>query len=105
MDLTHMLDIRHPVENLMMGMHCVVKEFIMPAGSTIEQHKHKYPHAAVLVSGRVIVSVPESKYLPVVEGPYTLVLEPHINHSIKAVTDAVWLCIHPDNEEAKWIEP
>ena len=104
LDLRSMLRLLNPVENLMMGTHCVVKEFIMPAGSRIVQHRHKYPHPGVLVSGEVTLRFSDDSLAHPLRAPATLTLAAHIEHRIEAVTDAVWLCIHPDNEEAKWVD-
>lgn len=99
-DLTPLL--RNPVENLMMGAECVIKEFVMPAGSTIVQHKHKYPHPSVLVKGDVTLTVDGN--ISRLSAPQAILIRAHFPHRIQAVTDAVWLCIHHDNEESKWIE-
>ena len=88
----------------MMGEKCVVKEFCLPTGYKIVQHKHKYPHGSALVVGTVRLSV-EGQPSQVLHAPVGVTLAAHVAHHIEALTDVVWLCIHPDNDEAKWIEP
>ena len=102
-DFTSALGFKFPVETLMMGTHCVIKEFVMPAGSSLKQHKHQYPHASALVSGTVRLTR-DGHTAQVVSGPVGLIIPAHSVHFLDALTDAVWLCIHPDNDQVDWIE-
>jgi len=68
----------------------------IPKGVLLQQHKHKYSHTSILSSGKVIVSANGVK--STYEGPKILELDAGVNHSVYAVTDAVWNCIHKTDE-------
>lgn len=72
------------------------KEVHIPAGYHLVSHKHLYDHLSVLVSGRVCLSVGPLHYY--FTGPRVLTIEAGKEHSLRALTDAVWLCIHPTDE-------
>jgi len=69
-----------------------MKEITVPAGLVVGQHVHKYDHLSYLVSGEAVVDAPFSR--STLHGPSGMVIEAGRAHSIRAVTDCVWLCIH-----------
>lgn len=68
------------------------KETHIPAGVMLTQHSHPFDHLSVLVSGMVVVEVEGLR--SVHHGYECLTIEAHKAHSVTAVSDAVWLCIH-----------
>jgi quercetin dioxygenase-like cupin family protein len=62
----------------------------------VGKHVHDYDHFSALLSGSVEVSVDgESE---VKHAPALLTIKAGREHVIKAVTDAVWHCIHATDE-------
>ena len=68
------------------------KETRIPAGYLAVQHKHKFDHLSVLASGSVELSVDGE--VSVVHAPKCLVIEANKEHQVRAITDAVWFCVH-----------
>lgn len=88
MDVKEIVDIQH---------HWIADEVYskrtrIPAGVMLTQHIHPYDHASALVSGRVLLAVDgiESEIC----GPAMLIIEAGKVHSVTAITDVVWHCIH-----------
>lgn len=73
------------------------KKMVLAAGHVATTHKHEYDHMSILSSGVAVVTCEgvESKYVAgdVVE------IKKCVEHSILAVEDSVWFCIHkvPDD--------
>lgn len=81
------------------------KETHIPAGMVLVQHKHQYDHLSVLASGVVELEVDGVRVVH--EGPKLMVIKAGSHHAVKALTDAVWFCIHSEDvalEEALSIE-
>ena len=73
------------------------KETFIPAGMVLDQHKHKFDHLSILAKGTVRVTVGD-KYRDMT-GPVCLNIEKNKSHSVQAVTDTVWYCVHSTNEK------
>jgi quercetin dioxygenase-like cupin family protein len=73
------------------------KECFIPAGSLLVQHQHNYDHLSVVAKGRVKVLIDDE--VKVFDAPYCLNIEKGKNHSVLAVTDVVWFCIHATDEK------
>jgi quercetin dioxygenase-like cupin family protein len=69
-----------------------VKETLIPAGLVLVQHKHEHDHLSYLASGTVELLV--DGVTRTVSGPVGLTIEAGKHHGVKALTDALWLCIH-----------
>jgi quercetin dioxygenase-like cupin family protein len=82
-----MTDIRHHF-----GGGVYIKETHIPAGCVLVQHKHRYDHLTVLVSGLAIVDGEEKL------GPQIFVIPAEQNHGARTITDCVWLCVHATEE-------
>ena len=68
------------------------KEAHIPAGYVLVQHKHKYEHLSILASGSAIVAREnESQQY---EGPAVLTIAAGAHHSVTALTDCAWYCVH-----------
>lgn len=82
------------IHNFSDGLYA--KQMHVPAGYVVGTHTHKYSHLSILAKGKVIVRTDDSEKL--VEAPACLEIEKGIHHSIEALEDAVWFCIHATNE-------
>ncbi|HUD33795.1 MAG TPA: hypothetical protein VMR43_12375 [Variovorax sp.] len=69
-----------------------IKETRIPAGMVLVQHKHAHEHLSYLASGTVELHV--DGVTRTVVGPVGLTIEAGKHHGVKALTDALWLCIH-----------
>jgi len=77
------------------GAGVEVKMTPLQAGMEVIQHKHEYDHLSVLISGKVRVSTDEATYwLDATIIPHSLVIKAGRYHTVYAITDAVWLCVH-----------
>ena len=68
------------------------KEIRIPAGYRLKSHKHRYDHLSVLSSGEALISYGEEPFR--VTGPAVVTILAGLEHSLEAITDLVWLCIH-----------
>ncbi|WGT64799.1 hypothetical protein [Variovorax paradoxus] len=68
------------------------KEAHVAAGQILVQHMHEHAHLSILAAGTVEVLVDGMR--SVVAGPACLTIEAGKHHGIRALTDAVWFCIH-----------
>lgn len=68
------------------------KQTHIPAGMVLVQHKHRYDHLSVLASGTVELEVDDQR--STLTGPVCLTIKANAHHGVKALTDAVWFCIH-----------
>lgn len=81
------------------------KETRIPAGNVLVQHRHVYDHLSILASG--VVEVEADGVRVIHEGPKCIVIRAGVHHGVKALTDAVWFCVHATadaDEEALIIE-
>ncbi len=72
------------------------KETHIPAGVVLEQHAHIYDHLSALMLGSVIVEVDgvKAKW----SAPALLTIRAGLVHSVTALTDVVWACLHATSE-------
>jgi len=73
------------------------KESFIPKGNFGVQHKHEYAHLSILAKGRVIVGVEntETEYT----APACIEIKAGLHHSVTAIEDSVWFCIHATDEK------
>lgn len=69
------------------------KETHIPAGVTLVQHRHEYDHLSVIGNG--IVGVTINGEQKVWRGPAAITIRKGETHTVLAITDTVWFCIHP----------
>ena len=74
------------------GGKVYLKETRVPAGQVLVQHKHLFEHLSYLVSGSVLLLVDGETRK--VDAPACLNIEAGKHHGVRALTEAVWLCIH-----------
>lgn len=80
-----------------------VKETAIPAGLVLVQHRHQHDHLSFLVSGEVEVQV--DGVTQVITAPRCLTIRAGQHHGVKALRDAVWLCVHAtDCEDAAHVD-
>jgi len=82
------------IHNFSDGLYA--KQMHVPKGFIVGTHEHKYSHLSILAKGKVIVRTDDSE--KVVEAPACLEIVANKLHSIEALEDAVWFCIHATNE-------
>lgn len=70
---------------------------MFPKDSYIRQHKHEYSHLSILASGKVLVKKNDEDAEELV-APVCINIEARKNHSILALEDCVWFCIHATDE-------
>jgi quercetin dioxygenase-like cupin family protein len=68
------------------------KETHIPAGVVLTQHRHRFDHLSVLASGTAVVEVDGLRRT--LQGPACVVVEAGKAHSVTAITDVVWYCVH-----------
>ena len=72
------------------------KEIPIPKDYMVIQHRHNYSHLSILAKGRVLVHVDDE--VKEVVGPACLEIKKGAFHSIKALEDSLWYCIHATDE-------
>lgn len=68
------------------------KQMHIPKGFMAGTHAHKYSHLSILSKGKVIVRTDTSEQT--YTAPACIEIKKDINHSIEALEDAAWFCIH-----------
>lgn len=68
------------------------KEMKYPLGWIIKSHKHKYDHMSILSQGSVVLEVDGAK--EVFEAPAVINVGANKTHSVLALEEVVWFCIH-----------
>lgn len=69
-----------------------IKETAIPAGMLLQQHRHQFDHLSLLANGTAVVEVDGKRRA--MHGPDCIVIEAGKNHSVTAVTDVTWYCVH-----------
>lgn len=72
------------------------KELHIPAGFLLVSHSHGYDHLSVLASGTVQITI--GGKTETMTGPRAITIRAGEPHTLRAVTKAVWFCIHPTDE-------
>ena len=72
------------------------KETRIPAGVTLTQHVHLFDHLSALMQGTASVEVDGERVTHT--APVLLTIKAGKVHTVKAVTDVVWACLHATDE-------
>lgn len=72
------------------------KQMTLPKDYFAVSHAHNYDHLSILANGKVIVKTDESEN--VYTAPVCIEIKKGLHHSITALEDAVWFCIHATDE-------
>lgn len=68
------------------------KELHIPAGFILGSHAHHYDHMSILSEGRVQLEMDgEVQHR---QAPHVFNIKAGTMHTLRAVTDAVWFCVH-----------
>ena len=73
------------------------KEIHIPAGFSMVSHRHAYDHLSILAIGKVSLKCGD-KPPELLAGPTAITIRKGEEHSLYALTDAVWFCVHPTEE-------
>jgi quercetin dioxygenase-like cupin family protein len=72
------------------------KQMMLPKGYFAISHAHNYDHLSILASGEVIVKTDDGEQH--YTAPACVTIVKGLNHSITALQDAVWFCVHATEE-------
>lgn len=73
------------------------KRMVIPAGFVAGTHAHEYSHLSILAKGRVIVKT--DAWEKVYSAPACLEIKLGTLHTIEALEDCEWYCIHATDEK------
>lgn len=69
-----------------------VREATLARDGEVQTHEHVYDHFGILGAGSVIVELDGE--MSVYHGPCVIEIRAGKKHSIRALTDIVWFCVH-----------
>ena len=72
------------------------KRMVIPKGFEAGQHAHKYSHLSILAKGHVIVKTDNTQ--KEYHAPACIKIKSSVNHTIEAIEDSEWFCIHATDE-------
>jgi hypothetical protein len=72
------------------------RQMELPANNMAVTHAHNYDHLSILAKGKVIVKVEDKE--TIYEAPACITIKAFLHHSILAITDSIWFCIHATDE-------
>ena len=72
------------------------KETFILKDMILKQHQHTYSHLSILAKGSVVVN--KDGEIVVYKAPCCINIEKEISHSVLALEDCVWYCIHATDE-------
>lgn len=76
------------------GMY--MRKMVLPARHFAHSHKHNFDHFSFVTKGRVQVEVDGET--TVLDGPDCILIRAGKVHTITAMTDTTWYCIHATDE-------
>lgn len=71
------------------------KEAQLLAGEVVVQHRHNFAHLGILAAGTVELQR-ENEPKQRLTAPQCVLIPAGQHHAIRALTDAVWYCVHGD---------
>ena len=74
------------------GKQVYVKQMHLPAGHVAQSHKHTFDHLSILAVGNAVVEV--DGVATTYSAGKCINIKANAVHSITALTDVVWFCIH-----------
>lgn len=69
------------------------KQMALPKGTLACQHKHEYDHLSILAQGKVRVLFDNDAFEEFT-APSCINIKQGVNHTIMALEDSTWFCIH-----------
>jgi hypothetical protein len=89
-----------PLEHLFLpGLY--VRKVTNPAGSLVTTKIHKTRHPFFVMSGTARIWTAAGEPVQEVTGPYVGVTEPGTRRVINALTDVVWITVHPNPDDGQ----
>jgi quercetin dioxygenase-like cupin family protein len=85
------LDIQHFFSS---GVY--VRQMHLPAGHFAQSHRHKFEHVSILAQGEVLLEVDGTTTRHC--APACITIAANAVHTITAMRDTTWFCIHATNE-------
>lgn len=73
------------------------KQMFLPKESLVCQHQHTYDHLSILAQGKVKVLF-DNDVVETYTAPACINIVKDLNHTILALEDSVWFCIHQTEE-------
>jgi quercetin dioxygenase-like cupin family protein len=73
------------------------KEALIPKGITICKHTHSFDHLSILAKGKALVGI-DDEFIEM-KGPICINVKAGKEHSVLALTNIVWYCIHATDEK------
>jgi quercetin dioxygenase-like cupin family protein len=89
-------NIRHHFVGQDQARGVYAKELRIPAGVEMVSHSHQYDHLSILARGVVQITI--DGVASEMSGPRAMTIKAGEAHTLRAITDAVWFCIHPTDE-------
>ena len=78
------------------GAGTYAKETHIPAGCVLTQHIHPHDHLSILANGVAGVEAGGMSFS--YTAPACLTIRAGVVHSVKAVSDVIWYCIHATDD-------
>ncbi len=72
------------------------RQMHLPAGHFAQTHRHKFDHLSILAQGEVLLEVDGVKTHHC--APACITIAANAVHTITAIQDTTWFCIHATNE-------
>lgn len=72
------------------------KELLIPAGWMLRSHSHTYDHLGILSQGIAHLRIGENTRIVI--GPEAILIPKQEEHTLRAITDVTWFCVHPTSE-------
>jgi quercetin dioxygenase-like cupin family protein len=71
------------------------RKMVIPKGTQVPTHKHKFNHMSIVASGKVQVTVDgqTKEYV----GPTQIEIKKDQVHTVYALEETVWFCVHATN--------
>ncbi len=69
-----------------------IEKYAIKKGTVLISHCHVYDHPSILAAGSVELWTPTG--VERLTGPIEVKIAAGVKHALKALTDAVWYCIH-----------
>ena len=93
-DIVHHFGPTNLIRGVPVGVY--MKQSKLRRGYVMPMHLHTHGHLSLLSQGHAILAV-DGKTRPLV-APCVITIEEGKAHSLEAVTDIVWFCIHATDE-------
>lgn len=72
------------------------KRHVLSAGDVVGKHSHDYDHISIVGYGSVRVNTPQGSR--VYDSGDCVIVSANTEHTITALEDSVWYCVHPNKE-------